>query len=235
LVQPVLFVAYGLPGVAPPAERARELAAWGAGLSRPRGLVVLWPHFVAAAPCRGRVTGEQAAAVAADVANVLPFHTADRGLEPALLASLGHLFKGDVPPAVPLAVPDATPRRCHAFGARLSALAARGIMVVAFGATVHQGESAEGRRTDAKPAPFATEFDAWCANLLSDGESDELFRFATRGPGAAQAHDAEGTYLRPLFVAMGAASLAERAVGFPVRGFEHGTISRRCVQFGRNS
>jgi len=190
---------------------------------------------VAAAPCRGCVSGEQAGAIAADVANVLPMHKAERTLEPALLASLGHLFKGDVPPAVPVAVPDATPRRCHAFGASLALLATRGIMIVAFGATVHQGESAEGRRTDAKPPPFATEFDAWCANLLSDGESAELFQFASRGPGAAEAHDAGGTYLRPLFVAMGAASLAERAVGFPVRGFEHGTISRRCVQFGRTS
>jgi 4,5-DOPA dioxygenase extradiol len=198
-------------------------------------LLVLWPHFVAGAPSRGYVSGDQAGAIAADVASVVPLHATERRLEPAMTAALGHLFKGNVPPVVPVAVPDATPRRCHAFGARLAALASRGIMVVAFGATVHQGEGAEGRRTDAKPPAFATEFDAWCANLLSDGESGELFAFGSRGPMAAQAHDAEGTYLRPLFVAMGAASLAERAVGFPLRGFEHGTISRRCVQFGRNT
>ncbi len=40
-------------------------------------------------------------------------------------------------------------------------------------------------------------------------------------------------HIDPLFFVMGAASHYEHAVGFPVRGFEHGTISRRCVQFGR--
>jgi aromatic ring-opening dioxygenase catalytic subunit (LigB family) len=45
------------------------------------------------------------------------------------------------------------------------------------------------------------------------------------------AHPTEEHFL-PLLVAAGAASTKGRAASFPIVGFEYGSLSRRCVQFG---
>ena len=68
---------------------------------------------------------------------------------------------------------------------------------------------------------------------ISDAAYDELLQWRTEAPNARLAHPAGSRHLDPLFVIAGAASLYEHGVGFPLRGFDHGTVSRRCIQFGR--
>jgi 4,5-DOPA dioxygenase extradiol len=87
-------------------------------------------------------------------------------------------------------------------------------------------------RPDVPPSEWARDFDGWVANTLADAELEALLEWRTRSPHARLAHPTP-EHLEPLFVIAGAASLYDHAVGFPLRGFEHGTLSRRCVQFGR--
>ena len=84
---------------------------------------------------------------------------------------------------------------------------------------------------DAPPPEWAREFDNWATNVLADAAIDELLSWRRQEPTSLLAHPTS-EHFDPLFVIAGAASLYEHAVGFPQRGFEHGTLSRRCVQFG---
>ena len=125
----------------------------------------------------------------------------------------------------------ATPRRLFGLGRKIGVLAARGYLVMGSGGITGNSSELDPRK-DAPPAPFARDFDAWVANLLADAEIEELLAWRRKGPEAQRAHPTS-EHLDPLFVVAGAASLYEHAVGFPIRGFEHGILSRRCAQFGR--
>ena len=91
---------------------------------------------------------------------------------------------------------------------------------------------AKAKDPNAPVAEWAREFDGWVANMLADSEMEDLLAWRAMAPHARRAHPTP-EHLDPLFVIAGAASLYDHAVGFPVRGFEHGSVSRRCVQFGR--
>jgi 4,5-DOPA dioxygenase extradiol len=58
---------------------------------------------------------------------------------------------------------------------------------------------------------------------------DSLLDFQRKAPSASLAHPTLEHYL-PLLVAAGAG--LDEPVSFPQDGFELGSISRRCVQFG---
>jgi 4,5-DOPA dioxygenase extradiol len=125
----------------------------------------------------------------------------------------------------------ATPRRLFGLGRKIGVLAARGYLILGSGGITHNLAELDPRK-DAPPSDWARAFDAWVANLLADAEMEELLAWRTKGPESRRAHPTS-EHLDPLFVLAGAASLYDHAVGFPIRGFEHGTLSRRCVQFGR--
>jgi 4,5-DOPA dioxygenase extradiol len=257
---PPIFVSHGTPALAVDAERGRELGQWGRDLGRPRAVLVISAHWKAASLSRGSTAAhprqlhdfEDHAAhslpdalanvtyaapgapdLAYDVHSLLPVErVADRGLDHGVWAPLVHLFpEADVPVLQLSLVLGARPRALFAIGRKLGVLASRGVLLLGSGGITHNlAESAP--RADAPPADWAREFDGWVANTLADAELDDLLEWRTQGPNARQAHPTP-EHLEPLFVIAGAASLYDHAVGFPVRGFEHGTLSRRCIQFGR--
>jgi len=139
--------------------------------------------------------------------------------------------RADVPVLQLSLVLGATPRALFAIGRKVGVLAARGVLVFGSGGITHAPHERDPR-TDAPPADWARQFDGWVANVLADAEMEDLLLWRTKGPNARRAHPTP-EHLDPLFVVAGAASLYEHAVGFPIRGFEYGTVSRRCVQFGR--
>ena len=157
---------------------------------------------------------------------------ADRAWDHGVWAPLVHLFpEADVPVLQLSLVAGARPRALFAIGRKLGLLAARGVLLVGSGGITH-GLAELDPRPDAPPVDWAREFDGWVANVLADAELEDLLEWRTKGPNARQAHPTSD-HLEPLFVIAGAASLYDHGVGFPIRGFEHGTLSRRCIQFGR--
>jgi 4,5-DOPA dioxygenase extradiol len=87
------------------------------------------------------------------------------------------------------------------------------------------------RRLGGSTAPsWATEFDAWCADVLERRDVDALVDYRRRAPAADVAHPTKEHFV-PVIVALGAALDGGGVVSFPVRGFEGGSVSRRCVQF----
>lgn len=173
-----------------------------------------------------------AAELAYEVASLVPVERSDRGWDRGVWAPLVHMFPdADIPILQLSLVLGATPRRLFGFGRKIGAIAAHGYLIMGSGCITHNVSELDPRK-DAPPEDWARAFDAWVANLLADAEMEDLLTWRTKGPAARRAHPTS-EHLDPLFVVAGAASLYDHAVGFPVRGFDHGTLSRRCVQFGR--
>lgn len=240
---PPIFVAHGPEGATTSPSHARELEAWGALLPSPRAVLVVSSSWRERTPTRGRaarpLTPERAAwsppgapDLAHDLHQLGAFDRAsERPLAETAWSPLRHLFpRADVPVLELSLVTGATPTRLYALGRRLGELSRLGYLLVGAGAITANVELMAGE-LDAEPSPFSRSFDAWAGNALADSEMELLLRFRTSAPEARLANPTT-TMLEPLFVVAGAASLHAHAVGFPVRGFAHGTFSRRCVQFG---
>ena len=246
---PPIFVSLGAPSRAASAERARELAQWGTELGKPRAVLVVSSHWKAPSLSRGSTAARPALLLpeslpsvsydapgapdlAYDVHSLLPVEREERGWDHGVWSPLVHLLpSADVPILQLSLVVGARPRALFAIGRKLGVLAARGVLLVGSGGITYGLEELDPS-PDAPPADWAREFDGWVANCLADAELDELLDWRAKGPHARRAHP-RPDHLEPLFVIAGAASLYDHAVGFPVRGFEHATLSRRCVQFGR--
>lgn len=257
---PPIFVSHGAPSLAVDPARGGELAQWGRDLGKPRAILVISAHWQAATLSRGSTAAhptllrdfedyaamplpeelgrvKYAAPGAPDLAYelhaLLPVERApERGWDHGVWSPLVHLFpEADVPVLQLSLVLGATPRSLFAIGRKIGILAARGVLLLGSGGITHSLAGMDAR-PDAAPAEWARAFDGWVANVLADAELDDLLKWRAQGPNARQAHTTSA-HLDPLFVIAGAASLYDHAVGFPIRGFEHATLSRRCVQFGR--
>jgi 4,5-DOPA dioxygenase extradiol len=257
---PPIFVSHGAPSLGVDPTRGGELARWAQGLPRPRAILAVSAHWRAPVLSRGSTAARPAllcdvdgfppelapdalreiawsAPGAPDLAyelhSLLPVERAsDRGWDTGVWTPLVHMFPaGDVPILQLSLVLGATPRTLFGIGRKLGVLASRGVLIVGSGGITHNLEALDPR-SDAPSPDWARAFDSWAANLLADAEIEELLRYRTMGPSAHLAHPT-AEHLEPLFVVAGAASLYDHAVGFPQRGFEHGSLSRRCVQFGR--
>lgn len=257
---PPIFVSHGTPALGVDAARGAELRQWALDLPRPRSILVVSAHWQADVLSRGSTAARPTllhdfdgipeqlvpddlnriswgAAGAPDLAyelhSLLPVERAsDRGWDSGVWTPLVHMFPaGDVPVLQLSLVVGATARSLFAIGRKLGVLASRGVLIMGSGGITHNLEEMDPH-PDAEPADWAREFDSWVANLLADAELNDLLQWRTTGPHARLAHPTP-EHLDPLFVVAGAASLYDHSVGFPQRGFEHGTLSRRCIQFGR--
>lgn len=250
---PPIFVSHGEPTLAlDREERGADLAEWARSLPRPRAILVVSAHWCERTLTRGatrrsvplqpetedrevrrvRWPAPGAPELAYEVSELVPLERApDRGWDEGVFAPLVHMFPdADIPVLQLSLVLGATPRDLHALGKRLGVLADRGVLLVGSGGITHGTEKAN--ELHAPPVDWARELDGWFANHLADAETDTLLAYRREAPHVRRGHPTS-EHIDPLFFVMGAASHYEHAVGFPVRGFEHGTISRRCVQFGR--
>lgn len=232
---PPIFVATPADG----RESDPALAEWARALPRPYAVLVVGSEWEEPAPTRGSARPRRdayptpsAAELACDLHALLAAQRADHELDRGVLAAVSAMYpKAELPVLQLSLVRGATPRALYAIGKELGALAARGVLVAGVGRITSNASDAEPPH-DAPPAEWAREFDTWVANQLADAELDALLDWRARGPEARRAQP-RPSELAPLFVTAGAASHYEHAVGFPVRGFEHAVMSRRCVQFGR--
>ncbi len=254
---PPIFISHGTPHLATQTERGLELAQWARDLPRPRGVLVISAHWQESSLTRGttvsrppllydvdgyRMDPDELSSVtyaapgapelAYDLATLVNVERSSRGWDHGVWAPLLHMYPdADVPVLQLSLVTGAAPRRLFGLGRKIGRLAERGYLLVGSGGITHNLAELDPTR-DAPPEDFARDFDGWIANLLADAEIEELMAWRTRGPSSRRAHPTP-EHLDPLFVVAGAASLYDHAVGFPIRGFDHGTLSRRCVQFGR--
>lgn len=112
-------------------------------------------------------------------------------------------------------------------GRALSPLRGRGVVVLGSGNVVHNLRTADLANRDAPVESWSREFDGWVKERLLAWDLESLAA-PERGPNGRLAHPTLEHYA-PLLVACGAAD-PKPAVSFPWEGFEHATLSMRCVQ-----
>lgn len=257
---PVLFSAHGNPvnalGETPFSDC---LARWGRSLPRPRALLVVSAHWqmrrlaVTAAdqpdtihdfygfppvlftldyPAPGDPGLAEEVRLRLLEAGFEATNDLQRGRDHGTWVPLRLLYpEADLPVLQLSLLFGAPPARHIEMGRVLAPLREEGVLIVGSGNVVHNTAAVDLRRRDLPVAPWAVEFDAWVKGRLDAWDLEALAAFPQRAPHAARAH-LTSEHFEPLLVACGAADGETRPrVQHVFEGFEHGTLSMRCVQF----
>jgi 4,5-DOPA dioxygenase extradiol len=150
-----------------------------------------------------------------------------RGLDHGAFVPLLAMYPEANVPVLQVSLPGLDPPALAAFGRAVAPLADEGVLIVGSGFLTHNMR-ALGDRTPA----WATEFDAWSAEVLARKDVDALVDFRSRAPAARIAHPTH-EHFAPAIIAAAAAVASGRAdVTFPITGFwRDGAFTRRSVQF----
>ena len=154
--------------------------------------------------------------------------TEDWGLDHGTWSVLVHLFpEADVPVFQVSLDASLQPREHLELGKKLAALRDEGVLILGSGNLVHNlGRIDWNKKAPAEP--WALTFDEAVAKSISDRSDDALVDYRTL-PGARESVPTPDHYL-PLLYCLGASD-AKDARSFPIEGFEHASISQRCVEF----
>ncbi len=257
---PVLFIGHGSPmNVVLDNAFTRDLQAWGQRLPKPRAIMVVSAHWLTEGtfvgcmdrpetiydfygfprelyeltyPCPG------APAEAERITHLPGAETvrcrSDWGLDHGAWSVLRHLFpKADLPTfqlSLDYTFNDWHPKPLayhYDLAKKLTGLRREGILIIGSGNVVHNLGMLDFEDPDASPFGWAEDFDAAVKQTLVSQDDDRLIELGTKTSDAVPTPD---HYLPMVY----AVALRERAepVIFTHEGFQHGSISMRCFQFG---
>jgi 4,5-DOPA dioxygenase extradiol len=253
---PVIFLAHGSPLLLDDGAWVNELGAWAAALPRPKAVLMLSAHWVDQPITLGATAhvplvydfygfpakyyettypAPPAPALAARVRDLLRAEPVaqdpERGLDHGAYVPLVAMYpKADVP-VLQASLPSLDPTMLFSLGRALAPLRREGVLIVGSGFLTHNLRTVDFRPGAPTPA-WASEFDAWAADVLARRDVDALLDYRARAPGVRQALPTHEHFV-PVLVSMGAAIDDTAATArFPITGFAYGTATRRSVQFG---
>lgn len=258
--QPVLFIGHGSPMNAV-ADNAftQMLGGWGRALGKPRAILMVSAHWLTErevqvsttatpetihdfggfppelyrlqypAPGAPAVAQRAAQALAPRVAGI----DAQRGIDHGGWSVLRHMYPQADVPVFQLSI-DITKAGAyhHAIGRALAGLRDEGVLIIGSGNIVHNLRATMRDAPDSPHGltPWAEEFDVRAKAALDAGDATALMAYETLTPGAMIAVPFPDHYF-PLLYALGAARPGE-APRHVYEGFQAGTLSMRCVQWG---
>ncbi|MEV6764787.1 class III extradiol ring-cleavage dioxygenase [Streptomyces sp. NPDC051105] len=254
---PALYLSHGAPPLADDPVWPGELAAWSAGLPRPKAILMVSAHWEEAPLALGavqtvplvydfwgfpehyyqvRYAAPGAPALAESVRKLLrapgtPVQDIpDRGLDHGAYVPLVEMFPAADIPVLQISMPTLDPVRLMEIGRRLAPLRDEGVLIVGSGFFTHN--LAALRHTGAGVPSWSSEFDDWGHRALEERDWDALLDFLDKAPAGRYAHP-RTEHFAPLFVTMGAAEAggeldAQKSV---IDGFWMG-MAKRSVQFG---
>ncbi len=254
---PVLYLSHGAPPLADDTLWTGQLAAWAAGLPRPKAVLMVSAHWESAPVTLSatrtvplvydfsgfpehyyRVTypAPGAPELAARVRGLLgspatPVHEApERGLDHGAYVPLVEMYPDADVPVLQMSMPTLEPEQLLRLGRRLAPLRDEGVLIVGSGFFTHNLRGLTwGSAPDEAPA-WSREFDHWGREALAAGDVDALLDFSGRAPAGRVAHP-RSEHFAPLFVALGAGEddlAGQRSV---IDGF-WGGLAKRSVQLG---
>ncbi|OYU85151.1 MAG: 4,5-DOPA dioxygenase extradiol [Flavobacterium sp. BFFFF2] len=106
----------------------------------------------------------------------------------------------------------------------------KGVLIICSGNIVHNLRNLNFQHVDAAPFDWAVSFDEFIKKQLLDRNDQAMIHYEKMGAIAEIAVPTNDHYL-PLIYALGATNPDEKIV-FWHEGFQHGSISMRCIQFG---
>ena len=257
---PSIFVGHGSPMNALENNAfTRTLQKWGKDIGRPSAILVVSAHWLTQNETRVTVQAHPktihdfggfpqalfdmqypapgAPEFAKEAASLLAARGAkpseDWGLDHGAWTVLHHMYpKADIP-VFQVSIDYAQGGASHlAVGRALSALRDRGVLVLASGNVVHNLRHIDRNATDGLLAsrPWAQSFDTAVKSALLANDAKALASYERLDAGAQLAAQTPDHFW-PLLYSMGAARDGE-APRFIFEGFQLGTLSMRCVQWG---
>lgn len=250
---PVAFVGHGSPMTALDAVKGGAWQRWAQGLGTPRCILVVSAHWEAApatiaatrtvpliydfygfpkalyevryAPPGAPRLAERVRALLKSSGGVKD--APDRGLDHGAWVPLVWMARAADVPVLQLSLPAQDGPALVKLGQALAPLRDQGVLILASGNLTHNLGAVDVR--PGAPTPkWASDHDAWLADVLQRRDLDALSDFRRRAPALRQNHPTL-EHFTPLLVAVGAASTAWSSTAFPVTGFDAGSLSRRCV------
>ena len=257
---PSIFVGHGNPmNALQDNDFTRALQKWGTGLGKPTAILVISAHWLTPNetrvavqahpktihdfggfpqalfdmqyPAAGSPEFAKQAALALSVQGAKPAE--DWGLDHGAWTVLHHMYpKADIP-VFQVSIDYAKGGEYHlAVGRALTSLRDKGVLIVASGNVVHNLGFVDASAPDGLMAsrPWAQSFDSAVKSALLAEDSRALANYQSLDAGARLGAQTPDHYW-PLLYAMGAARPGE-APNFVYEGFQLGTLSMRCVQWG---
>jgi len=255
---PAVFVAHGSPMVAlDDDEYTRALRGLGARQPRPRAIACVSAHWQLAGPVR--VTAHPrppliydfggfpdalyrlsypapgAPDVAAEIvallgaAGIAAALDPARGLDHGVWVPLRHAVPAADIPIVAVSLPAVAPNELLALGRALAPLRDRGVLLLGSGGIVHNLGRLHPDQHGAPIAPWARAFDHWVRARLETRDLAALADYRRAAPHAALAVPTT-EHFDPLLVVAGSTGSDDQVTDVFV-GFQHGTLSLRCVAF----
>ncbi len=257
---PSIFVGHGSPmNVLGNNAFTRTLQQWGKDIGRPTAILVVSAHWLTqnetkvAVQARPRTIHDfngfpqalsdmqypapGAPEFARQAASLLAARGAkpsvDWGLDHGAWTVLHHMYpKADVP-VFQVSIDYGQDGEYHlSVGKALSALRDQGVLILASGNVVHNLRHVDRNAADALMAsrPWAQSFDSAVKAALLSNDAKALASYERLDEGARLGAQTPDHYW-PLLYALGAARDGE-APRFVYEGFQLGTLSMRCVQWG---
>jgi 4,5-DOPA dioxygenase extradiol len=159
------------------------------------------------------------------------------GLDHASWAVLKHMYpKADIPVfemSLDYSFNDWHPKPLqyhYDLAAELSGLRSKGVLIIGSGNIVHNLKLIDFENTDAKPYPWAEEFDAQVKEYLLQRNHQDLIRYKNSGKASALSVPTQDHYLPMIY----AIALQEKneSLTFVHEGFQNASVSMRCFQIG---
>ncbi len=259
---PVLFIGHGSPMNAIQDNAfSRFLRGWSAQLPRPKAILVVSAHWLTPGvtavgvqerpktihdfggfpqplfdmqyPAPGSPALAREAMAVVKRAKVQP--TQEWGLDHGTWTVLHHVYPAADIPVFQLSIDYDKPAAFHhAVGRELAALRDKGVLIVGSGNVVHNlraTDRIEGLSPTAS-RPWAQAFDDAVKQALATRNDFGLVNYTRLAGDAAATAVQTPDHYYPFLYALGASDAAgEKAVSV-FEGFQAGTLSMRCVQFG---
>ncbi len=253
---PALYLSHGAPPLLESRPWMDELFTWSTQLPKPKNVLIVSAHWETAPlsvsqgaagtplvydfsgfdPIYNRLAypTPDASDLADRVVSAMPdgesvHRHPRRGLDHGAWVPLMVMYPAADVPVLQLSMPTHDPLRLLQLGDRLRPLREEGTLVIGSGFMTHGLPFlSHAQFLGRSPAPaWSSDFDAWAAQALADGDLDELAAFADRAPGMPYAHPTVEHYV-PLFVTLGAADRGTQVIT-TVEGFFFG-LSKRSFQ-----
>ena len=153
------------------------------------------------------------------------------GLDHGTWSVLSHVFPEADVPVVQLSIDETQAARFHyELGKKLAPLRDEGVLIVGSGNLVHNLHAYAWGKADIPPIDWAVKFERLARECVSSGNHEPLIDYESLGREAKLSVPTPDHYLPLLYIL--ALQKEGEPVGFPVEGFDGGSISMLSIQIG---
>ncbi|MBI3429645.1 MAG: dioxygenase [Actinobacteria bacterium] len=235
---PALYIGHGAPMLLDDPLWTDQLAQVARDLPRPKAILIVSAHWESAPVTLSNPSANSplvydfngfdrkfyemsynspnATALAAKVAALMPdnesVHQSTRGLDHGAWVPLRVMYPDADIPVLQMSMPTSDPYRLIELGS---------------GFMTHGLPYLRDWRVDAAAPTWSSDFDAWAAEALANGDVETLSNFRTKAPGMPYAHPTV-EHFTPLFITLGASASIEEAPKTLIDGYFLG-LSKRSI------